>query len=212
MALSKLAANSFDLTDNYALTGTVTGAGGTQKLFLIKNIDASSSGTVSFVNGASSVVLDATYKTYIFRFINIHPETDQKKFEFNVSIDGGSNYNVTKTSSFFHAYHGEDGSQAALGYETAGDLAQGTGFQSLGQQVGNANDECISGEMYLFSPSSTTFVKHFLANTNRASGNAYSVNSFISGYANTTSAVNAVQFKFDSGNIDAGRIALYGIK
>ncbi len=212
MTLSKLTADSFDLTDNYAFTGTVTPGGGTQKLFLIKNIDASSSGTVSFVNGASSVVLDATYKTYIFRFINIHPETDQKKFEFNVSIDGGSNYNVTKTSSFFHAYHGEDGSQAALGYETAGDLAQGTGFQSLGQQVGNANDECISGEMYLFSPSSTTFVKHFLANTNRASGNAYSVNSFISGYANTTSAVNAVQFKFDSGDIDAGRIALYGIK
>jgi len=212
VALSKLTADSFDLTDNYAFTGTISGVGSTQKLFLIKNIDASSSSTVSFVNGASSVVLDATYKTYIFRFINIHPETDQKKFEFNVSIDGGSNYNVAKTSTFLHAYHGEDGSQAALGYETAGDLSQGTGFQSLGQQVGNANDECISGELYLFSPSSTTFVKHFLANTNRASGNAVSVNSYIGGYANTTSAVNAVQFKFDSGNIDAGRIALYGIK
>jgi len=212
VALSKLTADSFDLTDNYAFTGTVTPGSSTQKLFLIKNIDASSSSTVSFVNGASSVVLDATYKTYIFRFINIHPETDQKKFEFNVSIDGGSNYNVAKTSTFLHAYHGEDGSQAALGYETAGDLSQGTGFQSLGQQVGNANDECISGELYLFSPSSTTFVKHFLANTNRASGNAVSVNSYIGGYANTTSAVNAVQFKFDSGNIDAGRIALYGIK
>ncbi len=212
MALSKLTADSFDLTDNYAFTGTISGVGSTQKLFLIKNIDASSDATISFVNGASSVVLDATYKTYIFRFINIHPETDQKKFEFNVSIDGGSNYNVAKTSTFLHAYHGEDGSQAALGYETAGDLSQGTGFQSLGQQVGNANDECISGELYLFSPSSTTFVKHFLANTNRASGNAVSVNSYIGGYANTTSAVNAVQFKFDSGDIDAGRIALYGIK
>ena len=212
MALSKLTADSFDLTDNYAFTGTVSGAGGTQKLFLIKNLDASSSSTLSFVDGSSSVDLDNTYKTYIFRFINIHPETDQKKFEFNVSIDGGSNYNVAKTSTFFHAYHTEDGSSAALGYETAGDLAQGTGFQSLGQQVGNANDECISGELYLFNPSSTTFVKHFLANTNRASGNAFSVRSYISGYANTTSAVNAVQFKFDSGDIDAGRIALYGIK
>ena len=212
MALSKLTADSFDLTDNYAFTGTVSGAGSTQKLFLIKNLDASSSSTLSFVDGSSSVDLDNTYKTYIFRFINIHPETDQKKFEFNVSIDGGSNYNVAKTSTFVHAYHGEDGSQAALGYETAGDLAQGTGFQSLGQQVGNANDECISGELYLFNPSSTTFVKHFLANTNRASGNAFSVNSYIGGYANTASAVNAVQFKFDSGNIDSGRIALYGIK
>lgn len=179
MALSKLTADSFDLTDNYAFTGTVTPGSSTQKLFLIKNIDASSDATISFVNGSSSVVLDGTYKTYIFRFINIHPETDQKKFEFNVSIDGGSNYNVAKTSTFLHAYHGEDGSSAALGYETSGDLSQGTGFQSLGQQVGNANDECISGELFLFSPSSTTFVKHFLANSNRASGNAYSVNSYI---------------------------------
>ncbi len=101
MALSKLTADSFDLTDNYAFTGTVTPGSSTQKLFLIKNIDASSDATISFVNGSSSVVLDGTYKTYIFRFINIHPETDQKKFEFNVSIDGGSNYNVAKTSTFF---------------------------------------------------------------------------------------------------------------
>jgi len=212
VALSKLTADSFDLTDNYAFTGTVTPGGSTQKLFLIKNIDASSDATISFVNGASSVVLDATYKTYIFRFINIHPETDQKKFEFNVSIDGGSNYNVAKTSTFLHAYHGEDGSQAALGYETAGDQAQGTNHQSLGQQVGNADDECISGELYLFSPSSTTFVKHFLANTNRAAGNAVSVNSYIGGYFNTTSAINAIRFRFSGGNIGSGRIALYGIK
>ena len=212
MALSKLTADSFDLTDNYAFTGTVTPGSSTQKLFLIKNLDASSSSTLSFVDGSSSVDLDNTYKTYLFRFINMHPATDQKKFEFNVSIDGGSNYNVAKSSTFFHAYHTEDGSSAAVGYETSGDLGQGTGFQSLGQQVGNANDECISGELFLFNPSSTTFVKHFLANTNRAAGNAVSVNSFISGYANTTSAVNAVQFKFNSGNIDSGRIALYGIK
>ena len=191
-------------------TGTTNGSGNNKEL--IKSIDASSDATISFVNGASSVVLDGTYKTYIFRFMNVHPATDQAKFEFNVSSDGGSNYNVTKTTSFFHAYHGEDDSAAAVGYETAGDLAQGTGFQSLGQQVGNANDECISGELFLFSPSSTTFVKHFLANTNRASGNAFSVNSFISGYANTTSAVNAIQFKFDSGNTDSGTIKMYGIR
>jgi len=216
VALSKLTADSFDLTDNYAFTGTVTPGGSTQKLFLIKNLDASGNTTRTFIDGSSSVDLDNTYKTYLFRFINVHPVDDQVKFEFQGSTQGASSsdgdYATAITSTFFHAYHTEDGSSAALGYETAGDLGQGTGFQSLGQQVGNANDECISGELFLFNPSSTTFVKHFLANTNRASGNAFSVRSYISGYANTTSAVNAVQFKFDSGNIDSGRIALYGIK
>ena len=213
MALSKLTADSFDLTDNYAFTGTVSGVGSTQKLFLIKNIDSSGSTiTSSFVDGSNSVDLDNTYKTYLFRFINMHPVDDQVKFEFQGSIDGGSNYNVAITSTFLHAYHTEDGSSAALGYETAGDQAQGTNHQSLGQQVGNADDECISGEMYLFSPSSTTFVKHFLANTNRAAGNAVSVNSYIGGYFNTTSAINAIRFRFSGGNIGSGRIALYGIK
>ena len=210
MALSKLAANSFDLTDNYAFTGTTTGATSTQKLFLIKNIDASSSGTVSFVNGASSVVLDNTYKTYLFRFNNLHPSAGTN-LQFNGSIDTGSNYNVTKTSTFFQTRHDEDDSDTQLSYETGKDLAQGTGFQQLVPFVGNGSDECMVGDLFLFNPSSTTFVKHFMSITT-GYGEAGSYGGYAAGYFNTTSAIDAIQFKMASGNIDAGRIALYGIK
>jgi len=213
VTLSKLAANSFDLTDNYALTGTVTGATSTQKLFLIKNIDASSSSTVSFVDGSSSVVLDNTYKTYLFKFVNIHPSNNATRLQYNLSVDGGSNYNVAKTTTSFKAYHNEGNSASALTYETGTDLAQGTGTQFIGDDISNANDASMSGEMFLFNPSSTTFVKHIITITSSLANGDFAVwNSTGTGYGNTTSAVDAVQFTMSSGTIDSGRIALYGIK
>ena len=211
MALSKLAANSFDLTDNYALTGTVTGATSTQKLFLIKNIDASSSGTVSFVDGASSVVLDNTYKTYLFRFINMHPATNNVYFQFQCSTDSGSNYNTTVTSTWNAAFHNENDGSAGAEYGTGNDQAQGTSFQYLSQTTGNENDESCAGELFLFDPSSTTFVKHFMARLDNYISNDVQMDSFIAGYFNTTSAIDAIQFKMSSGNIDSGTIEMYGI-
>jgi len=214
MALSKLVANSFDLTDNYSFTGTVSGVGiSTQKLFLIKNIDASSSSTVSFVDGSSSVVLDNTYKTYLFKFVNIHPSNNATRLQYNLSVDGGSNYNVAKTTTSFKAYHNEGNSASALTYETGTDLAQGTGTQFIGDDISNANDASMSGEMFLFNPSSTTFVKHIITTTSSLANGDFAVwNSTGTGYGNTTSAVDAVQFTMSSGTIDSGRIALYGIK
>ena len=212
MALSKLAANSFDLTDNYALTGTVTGATSTQKLFLIKNIDASSSGTVDFVNGSSSVVLDNTYKTYLFRIINVHPSTNSGGFAVNFSIDTGSNYNVTKTTTSFVAQHAEANNVAELAYGSGYDLAQSTSDQEITQNIYATDDNSGCGNLYLFNPSSTTFVKHFISETGSMFANARAWHNFVAGYCNTTSAIDAVRFKFDTGNIDSGRIALYGIK
>ena len=212
MALSKLAANSFDLTDNYALTGTVTGVTSTQKLFLIKNIDASSSGTVDFVNGSSSVVLDNTYKTYLFRIINVHPSTNSGGFAVNFSSDTGSNYNVTKTTTSFVAQHAEANNVAELAYGSGYDLAQSTSDQEITQNIYATDDNSGCGNLYLFNPSSTTFVKHFISETGSMFANARAWHNFVAGYCNTTSAIDAVRFKFDTGNIDSGRIALYGIK
>lgn len=216
MALSKLAANSFDLTDNYALTGTVTGATSTQKLFLIKNLDASGSTTRTFIDGSNSVVLDNTYKTYLFRWINLHPATDTADLTFQGSTQGASSsdgdYANTITSTYFIASHKEDDSGTGLSYTGGGDQAQGTGFQQIGRSYGSDNDQSGCGELWLFNPSSTTFVKHFIATTNLAHYGNETHNDFISGYFNTTSAINAIRFKFSSGNIDSGRIALYGIK
>ena len=188
--------------------GTTTSLG---DMVFIKKLTASSSATLSFVDGASSVVLDNTYKEYLFTFKNIHPETDDKHFHFNMSIDGGSNYNVTKTTTFHESYNKETGSDEGIQYNTYVDLAQSTDFQPLAYNVGGGNDETCSGILHLFNPSDTTFVKHFMSRFNAYNSGNYSVDQFAAGYGNTTSAVNAIQFKFVSGNIDAGDICLYGI-
>ncbi len=211
MALSKLVANSFDLTDNYAFTGTITGVTSTQKLFLIKNLDASSSGTLSFVDGSDSVDLDNTYKTYLFRFVNIHPANDNVDFEFQGNAAGGSGFNETITSSMFIAEHKEN-DNTDFTYRGSNEQAQGTSFQDIAYNVGNDNDQGLSGELYLFNPSNTTFVKHFMANIATHAHQENIINHYTAGYFNTTSAIDEIQFKFSGGDIDSGRIALYGIK
>ena len=190
-----------------AATGNSPGA-----LVHIKTLTASSSATLSFVDGASSVVLDNTYPIYKFEFIDIHPATDNQDIQFNGSVDGGSNYNVTKTSSTFQAQHDEADSEALLQYNTDRDLAQSTSAQRFSLQIGNDNDQSVVGTLHLFNPSSTTFVKHYIATVQGANASNYTQQLFTAGYMNTTSAVNAIQFSFQSGNIDAGQIKLYGIK
>jgi len=178
----------------------------------IKTLTASSSATLSFVDGSDGVVLDSTYPIYLFKFINMHPSTDNVAFQYNGSTDGGSNYNITKTSTAFIAYHKEDDTDTALYYETGNDLAQSTSFKSLVLGIGNADDEQCCGELTLFNPSSTTFVKHWISHVPSHSYQSYIYDWRTAGYMNTTSAVNAVQFKMSSGNIDSGKIKLYGIK
>jgi len=195
---------------NATAFGSITGLG---SMVFIKKLTASSSATLSFVDGASSVVLDNTYKEYLFTFKNIHPASENPNFAFNLSIDSGSNYNIAKTTTFFRAQHGESGNGGELGYEASLDLAQGTGVQKISQAAGNDNDQGVSGILHLFNPSSTTFVKHFICKTNNVFkySEPYAYNNYISGYGNTTSAVDAIQFSFSSGNMDSGDICLYGI-
>jgi len=197
--------NNNSLSSITALPSSISGGG----LNLISTQTASGSSSLSFTSG-----IDSTYKEYVFKFINIHPSANSD-FAFNMSIDGGSNYNTTKTTTFFNAYHYEDGSASALAYLTADDLAQGTGYQVLMAfgDLGINADDSLSGYLHLFDPSSTTFVKHFISTTVGSNNEAapYVNNDFIAGYANTTSAVNAVDFKMISGNIDSGVIKLYGV-
>ena len=181
-------------------------------LTLIKTITLSSAaGTVSFVHGASSVVLDGTYPLYKFVYTSVHPAEEGAIFQVGFR-DGGSNYDATKTTTNFEPIANEGDSSAEIAYQPAQDLAQGTGFQTLIRNNGNGNDECGSGEMYLFNPSSTTFVKHFMARGCGHHQSDYTTSSFVAGYCNVTAAIDAVQFKFHSDNIDAGTFKLYGIK
>ena len=203
------------LNDRAVRSVTTFGSLNTGSMVFIKKLTASSSSTLSFVNGTSDVVLDSTYKEYLFTFKNIHPNpSGNEHFLFNFSTDSGSNYNVTKTSSAFHSRHDEGNSDTTLSYSTSSDLAQSTAFQQLTTEVtfpsATNADEHLCGTLHLFNPSSTTFVKHFISETLNYSS-TYSTSNFIAGYGNTTSAVDAVQFKMTSSNIDAGDICLYGI-
>jgi hypothetical protein len=190
-----------------SITSLPSGVSGSS-LVLISEQTASSSATISFTSG-----IDSTYKEYIFKFINIHQATDQASFSFNGSIDSGSNYNTTKTTTFFRAFHTENDTTANLSYSTGRDLAQSTDFQILAYNSNNDNDASHSGSLHLFNPSSTTFVKHFISNmsTIYRSGEPGEYETFVAGYMNTTSAVDAIQFKMSSGNIDAGTIKMYGV-
>ena len=197
------------LNDRGVRSVSAFGSLDTGSMVFIKKLTASSSGTLSFVDGTSDVVLDSTYKEYLFTFKNIHPATDGQQFRFQTSTNTGSSYGVTITSTYFIAYHNEGDTETSLGYITGSDQAQTTNFMVLGS--GDAeNDSGISGTMSLFNPSSTTFVKHFMARTIN-DPSAYAQDEFTAGYFNTTSAIDAIQFKFASGNIDAGDICLYGI-
>ena len=199
--MALLFAKNNSLSAVTALPASVSGGG----LNLISTQTASSSASISFTSG-----IDSTYKEYIFKFIDIHPATNSSSFTFNGSSDTGSNYNVTKTTTAFRAYHQQSGGGSALGYRTSDDLAQSTNFQILNFEINNDNDSSGVGFLHLFDPSSTTFVKHFI-HTGNCVQSTYTRNDFVAGYFNTTSAIDAIQFKMSSGNIDSGTIKLYGV-
>jgi hypothetical protein len=194
------------LTNNSIANVTAYNAAiATGSMVLLSSQTASNSASISFTTGINS-----TYKEYQFYFINIAPRTDSVAFQFNMSTDSGSNYNVTKTSTVFYGAHLESGADALLTYDTGADLAQSTSFQNLSNVSGNGADENLGGFMSIFNPSSTTYVKHYISRISWNHKDDYEIDNHIAGYGNTTSAVNAVQFKMASGNMD-GTILLYGI-
>jgi hypothetical protein len=191
------------LIDNGALDTAVPSG----KLVLLSTQTASASASISFTSG-----IDSTYDSYVFKFINIHNNTDNGGFNFQCSTDGGSNYNTTVTSTAFRAEHNEEDNDTILGYrnDTNWDQAQGTAFQRLIDGTGNGADESGAGTLTIYNPANTTFVKHWMSNTTNYHGANYVINYYFAGYFNTTSAINAVRFSTFSGNFD-GIIKLYGV-
>jgi len=201
MALVKYNNNSISAIT--AASGLASGA-----MTLISTTTASSSSTLSITSG-----IDSTYPIYLFKFINIHPSADSSDLGFQVDTGTNTNYNLSITSTSFQTGHAEDDSENPLGYETNDDQANGTGFQMITQtNAGNANDESSSGQMFLFNPSSTTFVKHFISRLNTTWSANGTFEKYAAGYINNTAAITRIQFKMNTGNIDAGLIKLYGIK
>ena len=195
--------NGTTLLDAGALdSGIATGS-----MTLLSTSTASSSATIDFTSGINS-----TYKEYIFKYTDIHPQTDTANFSFQTDIGTDTNYNVTCTSTFFQAIHAEGDGSEEVSYNTGNDHAQQTGFQIIAENTNADADGCVAGILHLFEPSSTTFVKHFFTNSEYNQAGNLCMNVFAAGYFNTTTALTRVRFKMSSGNIDAGTIKMYGIK
>ena len=192
-------------TYNNIAYGNIGPLGGASGRVLLQTLTASSSANLTFDTG-----IDNTFQSYVFKFINIHPQTDNTDFSVNFR-DGGSDYDATKTTTFFFSFHDEAGSETALSYNGNTDVAQGTGVATLVKNMGNDNDQNFSGEMILHDPSSTTFVKHFSSNINNTERENGSNQCFAAGYVNVTAAIDGVQFTSTSGNIDSGTIKMYGV-
>ena len=193
-------ANNQSLTAITSIPAVITGSAMT----LLATETASSSSTISFTSG-----IDSTYKEYQIHFMDVHPSGDGAELQVNFR-DGSTAYDASKTSTFFMAQHTE-ADATSFGYEDGFDLANGTGFQYLNRNTGNDNDQATSGILTLYDPSNTTFVKHFISRTNTIMSTDKQEDAYVAGYCNTTSAIDGVQFKFASGNIDAGTFKLYGI-
>ena len=176
------------------------------KMTLISSQTASGSASISFTSG-----IDSTYPIYKFELINIHPSADANNTHMSASTNGGSSYGVTATTTQFQALHWENDSSTALQYSSAGDLAQSTNPVDIGRSLGSGNDECGVATIFIFNPSSTTFVKHFISTNNEYHSSDLTLQNFTAGYFNTTSAIDGIQFSMSSGNIDSGTIKLYGI-
>jgi len=196
-----LISNGTTIFDNGSMA---SGFGG--NLIFISKQTASASASISFTSG-----IDSTYKEYVFYFVNVHPATDNVYFQFQGSTNGGSSYGVTITSSNMRMYNKEDGSDTSWSASTSFDLAQSTSYQSIIDNVGYDNDQSGSGELFIYNPSSTTFTKHFIATGQGGHNGDYCYTNRVGGYFNTTTAVNAISFQFDAGNIDSGIIKLYGV-
>ena len=166
----------------------------------------------STASGASSVEFtDLTgYKIFKFVCIDINVSTDNDNFLFQVNASGQSGFNETMTTTSFRAFVNEDGSSGTLAYDTSKDQGQGTAYQSISQSLGNGADECCAGELHLFNPASTTYVKHFYSRFNGYQGGNFTMEDFISGYINTTSAITQISFKPESNTFD-GVIKQYGL-
>jgi len=172
--------------------------------------DGTVDGSVCEVDITSGIT--GTYDSYEFHCVGMHPATNNVNFCFQVNADGQSGFNEAISSTAFRAYLKEDDSGETLSYDSGSQQGNGTALQRiLSTGTGSDIDQCVSGVMTLFAPASTTYVKHFTAVGNGTDHGEYTVNSFMAGYINVTAAIDEITFKFESGNIDAGVIKMFGV-
>ena len=201
--LKDAAGNAIFTSDGSGVVSGVNSGFGAAPV-LLSTTTASDTASVTYT-------LTSTYKEYIFECITINPATDNVALQFQVSSDG-TNYNKNITSTFYVAYTTETGSPTGLVYDNLWDQGSGTAFQTIFKEVGNDADQACTVELHLMNPSSTTYAKMFYARGTGTLHHQYVQDQYTSGYVNVAPAVTSIRFKLSSGNINAGKIKMYGIK
>ena len=183
-------------------------------LTFIKSLTASGTpAVITFHHGTADVVFDNTYNEYQFQFVNMHPEIDNDRLKFQVNAVGATAFEEAMTTTAFYAYNRNTSGASNLTYDVTNDQQNSDeAYQDiLAYDIANDTEGSASGTLTLYDPSNTTYVKHFTAVGNGIAYGSYTVNMYNAGYINTTDAIDEISFKFDSGNIDAGTIYMYGV-
>ena len=188
-------------------SGVPTGA-----LTHIKTLTASAdTATMVFTHGTSDVVFNNTYDSYLFKVINLHPENDGWFLNVDFSING-SDFDLQKLSNAYRAQQTESASAATVAYVTGADNANAAAVQPISFDSSNDDDHAMSGELQIFAPSDTTFVKHYTSRFIANGSSNFAADYWVSGFINTTSAITTVKFLMAGGDFDSGQISLYGVK
>jgi len=169
------------------------------------NADSSDIASIEFTSG-----IDSTYDEYMFVLTGWNATNSGEDLRVTASTNGGTSYGVTATSTFWRSIHTEDAASADVAYNIYLDLAQSTGTQALTQDLSTDADAAVSGIFTLYSPSNTTYVKHFVSRVGGNMSGAAAYDFFVGGYYNTTTAINAIKFHMNAGNFD-GTVQMYGI-
>ena len=177
-------------------------------VFISSQLVTSSVSAIEITSGITS-----TYDEYVFYIVNWHQSNDDYHCRFIGSTNGGSSYGITSYLTRIRAIHAEGDGSTEVSYDTNQDQTDpSTNTISLTDGIGNDADQTVSGVFHLYSPSSTTYVKHFTATFNGCRGNDRTTAVYTGGYMNTTSAVNAIKFKSAAGTVDSCQLYLYGIR
>ena len=185
---------------NIALTGSL-------KLLQTQTV-TSGVATVAFTTGINS-----DYDAYCFKYMDVNIATNDQRLAFQVNAPGNRGYRETITSTSFNTLHSE-ADDTGFEYRTSEEQNQGTDEQPITLNQTNAADAAAAGELWLFKPSGTTYVKHFISDSTCMgvhSGSACASRMFAAGYVNMTAAITMLQFRVFSGEIDTGTFKMYGL-
>ncbi len=164
------------------------------------------------VTNSAGVQFDmGSAEAYKFIFYALHPVSDTVRLTFQVNAVGASGYGEEAQTSNFAAYHTEADATGLI-YNGGGldDQALDTAYQAIGAHLGTTGHESGAGELTIYNPSSAVYMKPFNSVAIVHGSNDTLYNNYVSGYFTTTTAIDDINFKVESGNF-AGIIVQYGL-